>query len=71
MKEAIKDFLGNELQIGDKVVFMQLNYRALMAGYIVSMAPKSCLISHEPTNTGKKESRQSYSQLIKYTEPAK
>jgi len=59
------DFLGNELNIGDEVVFMQLNYRSLMKGTIVSMAEKQAIIDHQMTNTCRHKTKQFYSQLIK------
>lgn len=59
------DFIGNELQIGDEVVFMQLKYRNLMRGTIKTMAPKSALLGHKKTNTCSTESRQCYKQMIK------
>ena len=62
MKE---DYLGNELNIGDTVVFMQIGYRGLMKGEIVSMSAQKAKIKHPPTNTYKKESIQFYNQMIK------
>jgi len=61
----ITDFLGNRLNIGDTVVFMQIKYRVLMKGDIISMAGQSALIKHERTNVGQTESRQRYDQMIK------
>lgn len=58
------DFVGNELKVGDKVVFMQVKYRSLMIGVIKSLADKSALIEHEKTNLCTTESRQSYSQIM-------
>ena len=59
------DFLGNEVNIGDEVVFMQLQYRSLMKGKIIKMTNKKVYISHEQTNTCSKESIQRYDQIIK------
>lgn len=59
-----KDLLGNEILIGDKVLFMQIKYRSFMEGIIKTMAAKSALITHDKTNTCKNESRQDYSQII-------
>jgi len=63
-----KDFLGNELSVGDKVVFMKLKYRDFEVEYIVSMADKSCKIEHEKDNLSRTECRQFYSQIIKVDE---
>ena len=60
-----KDYLGNILNIGDTVVFMQIGYRGLMKGEIITMADKKAKIKHEPTNTYKRESIQFYHQMIK------
>lgn len=59
------DFLGKELNIGDKVVFMKLKYRELVIGEITTMADKSCVVSHEKNNSCRTTSRQFYNQLIK------
>ncbi len=63
-KDLHKDLLGNEILIGDKVLFMQIKYRDFMEGIIKTMAEKSALISHDKTNAGKTESRQYYGQII-------
>ena len=59
------DYLGNELNIGDEVVFMQIGYRGLMTGKIVSMAEKKARIKHQRTNTYRTESIQFYTQMVK------
>ena len=66
-----KDYLGNILNIGDTVVFMQINYRGLMRGSIISMTEQSALISHSKTNIGRTETRQRYDQMIKIEEDLK
>ncbi len=37
----MKDFLGNELNVGDKVVCIELNYKNLVKGEIVKITPKA------------------------------
>ena len=59
------DFLGNKLSVGDKVVFMQLGYRALMVGEITNMSEKKCTLIHEMTNTCRRKSIQFYNQMIR------
>lgn len=59
------DFLGNELQLDDEVVFIQLGYRNLLNGKIIKMTDKTCLIEHEPTNIGNTTSKQFYTQVLK------
>jgi hypothetical protein len=63
-----EDYLGKEINIGDTVVFMQIGYRGLMKGTIVSMAEKKAKIKHEKTNIGRTESIQFYGQMIKIEE---
>jgi hypothetical protein len=63
--ESKKDFLGQELSIGDEVVFMQIKYRSFLTGWVVSMSEKKAKISHEKTNIGSTVSLQFYDQLIK------
>ena len=36
----MKDFLGKELEVGDRVVFMQINYRNLLVGCVEKITPK-------------------------------
>ena len=59
------DFLGNQLYVGDKVVFMQIGYRDLMMGTLMSGGDVKGIITHEKTNTGRTTSVQYYSQMIK------
>lgn len=61
----MKDFLGKELSLGDKVVFVQLGYRNLLKGEIIKMTAKTVLIGHSKTNTYSAESKQFPDQVIK------
>ena len=61
----MKDFLGNELGIGDGVVFMQKEYRNFLKCIVIKMTPKMIVISHERTNVGDRETKQFPSQVIK------
>ena len=67
--DTIKAFdkLGNELKIGDEVIFMQLNYRNLLIGEIIKITKCTVLIEHEETNTRQTQTRQAHSQVIKKT----
>ncbi len=40
------DFLNKVLNIGDEVVFMQVGYRSLRTGKIISMGKKKATISY-------------------------
>ena len=64
LKPCPKDALGQILKVGDRVIFMQIGYRSFMDGNIKSLAPKSALIEHKPTNTYSTESRQVFDQII-------
>lgn len=61
----MKDFLGNELQVGDNVVFVQLGYRNLCKGVISKMTPKTIMITHTMTNTCSTETKQFPNQVVK------
>jgi hypothetical protein len=65
----MKDFLGNYIDIGDEVVFVQLGYRNLLKGKIVKKTAKTILISHEMTNTCGTETKQYPYQVIKVPKP--
>lgn len=60
-----KDFLGQELNIGDEVVFIQLGYRNLLRGKIKKITEKTVLIEHKKTNTYSTETKQFPSQVVK------
>ena len=64
-KNMKTDYLGNEIKIGDIVVFMQIGYRGLMKGKITAMTDKKATIIHEKTNTCKTKSLQFHKQMIK------
>lgn len=59
------DFLGNELEVGDEVVFVQLGYRNLLKGTIAKITPKMVFITHEETNVCSTETKQAHSQVVK------
>ena len=60
-----KDYLGNDLYVGDEVVFMQIDYRDFMVGTLMSGGAQKGTIIHEKTNRGRTTSVQYYSQMIK------
>lgn len=61
------DFLGNKLEVGNEVVFVQLGYRNLMKGIIskISESGKTIWIDHEKTNIGNTQTKQMVDQVIK------
>ena len=61
----MKDFLGNDIKVGDEVVFVRIGYRDLSRGTIKSITDKTVLITHGPSNISKTETRQFHSQVVK------
>lgn len=44
----MKDFIGQELQVGDRVVFVQEHYTALATGQIVKFTKMGARIKADP-----------------------
>lgn len=42
----MKDFLGNTIEVGAKVVFIAPNYRQLVKGEIIKITPKKVLVRY-------------------------
>ncbi len=42
--DSFKDFNGNTVIVGDKVIYMQIGYRNLTTAYVKSISPKMCLL---------------------------
>ena len=61
----MRDFLGNEFEVGDQVVFMQLSYRNLVKGKVIKETSQMCTIQHEKLNVGGTTTRQFHNQVIK------
>lgn len=57
----MKDFLGQKLEIGDDVVFMQINYRTLKMGKIIKFTPKMVEIDYD----GREQIKQLPTQVVK------
>lgn len=62
-----KDFLGNDIQVGDQVIYAQLHYRSLKIGTITKITPKMVFIQ---TDTDKNYDwtiiKQFHDQVIKH-----
>lgn len=58
------DFLGNELQVGDDVVFVEPGYRHFLLGKIVKFTEKTVFIEYEKNNY-KYSIKQTANQLVK------
>lgn len=61
------DFLGTKIEIGDKVIIEEPNYRNFIIGTVVTKAPKSCQVEYIDFVGDKKITRQYYGQIIKHT----
>lgn len=64
-----RDFLGNQINIGDKVIFEAPRYRDFVIGTVISKAEKTCQIEYiNDWNYASKKLvvRQFYGQIIKY-----
>lgn len=59
-----KDFLGNDLEIGDLVVFMEVKYRNFKKGKIISISTKMLVIDDGSSNFYP-TSKQRHNQVIK------
>lgn len=55
-----KDYLGNDLEVGNKVIFMKLKYREFCKGVILKITPQTVRI-----DTGNNTIQQNHSQVIK------
>jgi hypothetical protein len=63
---TVKDFLGQELKVGDEVVFMELGYRNLLRGKIVKINVKTLLIEHG--ESWRRETKQTSEQVVRINE---
>ena len=62
----MKDFLGNELKLGDAVVFVELGYRNFLRGQITKMTAKTVWITHVSPGSGMmRETKQTPEQTIR------
>lgn len=46
----MKDYLGNELQVGDEVIFPYPNYRGLVTGKILKITPQKVKMEYVHQN---------------------
>lgn len=60
-----KDFLDNELHVGDKVIFMQKNYRNFLIGIISRITPKTLIVEHAKTNVCSESTKQDHNQVVR------
>lgn len=65
----MKDIVGNDLNLNDTVVFMQIGYRNLLVGKIIKITEKTVLIEHAATNTYSTQTKQFSSQVVKVMIP--
>ena len=60
----VKDFFGNEINVGDTVAFMQTGYRQMMIGVVEKITNSTLIIQHEITNVGKTSTKQTSNQVF-------
>ena len=58
------DFLGNQIDVGDRVVFMKPNYRELARGTVIKLNDKKLTIEYTVNNTSR-TFMQFYEQVVK------
>ena len=67
-----KDFLGQELKVGDRVIFMELNYRKLLIGEVIRFNGDTQVTVAYPARYWKggrlTERRQRLNQVVRYNE---
>lgn len=63
----MKDFLGNDINVGDNIVLIMPNYRSLTKGVVKSMSAKMIVVEHDHPNISnhKTETKQFPEQVIK------
>jgi len=65
----MKDILGNELSVGDTVVFGSAGSMCLRKGEVVKINPKTVIIKHEEYYNGSystiQESRRNFEDVVK------
>jgi hypothetical protein len=64
MNTVALDFVGEDIVVGSKVAFIQLNYRNLLIGYVTKVTPKTVMIAHKRDNCGKVETKQFHDQVV-------
>lgn len=61
-----KDFLGNSLAVGDRVIYTALRYRNLTFGYVMKITPKFVQIGKTTETDQVWWIKQAHTQVIKY-----
>ena len=63
-----KDFLKNDIFVGDEVVFMELNYRNLLKGTVVRITPQMVVIEYYDSGFSKMNKvKQVFNQVVNIT----
>lgn len=65
--ENMCDALGNNLSVGDVVLFVETGYRRFQKGTVHSVAPQSCVISFPRDCYGNTEGRRFYRDVVSLT----
>jgi len=64
MNKIARDYLGKEIHLGDKVVFVQLGYRNFWKGTISRITKCTVIIDHQKTNMCSTQTKQNHNQVI-------
>ena len=60
------DFLGNELKVGDKVIYTELRYRHFQIAYIMKITPQMLQLDKSNSQDKSRWFKQEHGQVIKY-----
>ena len=63
------DYLGNEIEVGDYVIFVEKNYRNFKIGQIKRLTEQMVFVEYPARwGNGKSELRQAFSQVVKISD---
>lgn len=63
---AMKDFLGNEIQVGDRVIHCGGRYKNLSRGIVIKVTPKTVTIeTNHQSNLGRDTFKATSDQIVK------
>lgn len=62
---SAKDFLGNDLTVGDEIIFTELRYRNFLRGKVKKLTPQMVFIEYDCGKYGSTIIKQAHEQVIK------
>jgi hypothetical protein len=60
-----KDFLGNDINVGDEVVYMRVGYRSLHKGFIMRITARLVFMHHQKNPDRYYWDKQAHNQVVK------